>query len=124
MIGEIRSALTPFYDNKAQAVSFKGRPALLIAKADTADYVALPVSRVSRSANLDPAYDVKVDPNVYPKLNLTSVSYVRTHKQTIIHAGQIGRFYGDMKTEYPDLFLEILSKREQFSKEITDQAMD
>lgn len=124
MIGEIRAALTPFYDKMTQTVGFKGRPALLIAKADSADYVALPVSRVSRRANLDPTYDIKIDPCLYPKLHLTSVSYVRTHKQTIVNAGQIGRVYGDMKTEYPDLFLEILNKREQFSKEITNQAID
>ena len=123
MIGEIRSARTPFYDTSIHKIAVKGRPALLIAKADSSDYVALPVSRVTKSANLDPTYDIKVDPAIYPKLNLTAVSYVRTHKQTTVNAGQVGRLYGDMKAEYPDLYMEILAKREQFSQEISNQAI-
>lgn len=123
MIGEIRAARTPFYDTAAHHIAFKNRPTLLIAQSDCSDYVVLPVSRVTRSANLDPTYDVKIDPATYPNLGLTSVSYVRTHKQTTVHAGQIGHLYGDMKTEYPDLFLDILEKREQFSSEISDQAL-
>lgn len=123
MIGEIRKAILPYYDLKAGKMMFKSRPALIIAKADSGDYVTLPVSRVTRKENLHPVYDVPVDPAKYPALNLTSVSYVRTHKQTVIHADEISGLYGDMKANYEELFLEILEKREQFSCEITDQAL-
>ena len=122
MIGEIRKVITPYYDTKSGQNSFKSRPALIIAQADSSDYVALPVSRVSRRENLDPVFDIEVNPASYPALNLNSLSYVRTHKQTIIHITEIGDKIGDMKSNYKELYIEILSKREQFSEEITRQA--
>lgn len=123
MIGEIRWSLIPFYDVVQQRNCFKRRPALLIAQADSSDYVALPVSRITRQANINPIYDIKVDPATYPNLNLTAVSYIRTHKQTIIHAGAITDLLGNLKSEYPDLYVEVLAKQEQFSNEITTQAL-
>ena len=123
MIGELRWSLTPFYDLTAQRNSFKRRPVLFIAKADSNDYVALPLSRITRRDNLDPVYDIEVDPAVYPNLNLSAVSYIRTHKQTIINRGEVAGLIGNMKAEYPDLYLTILEKREQFSKEISNQAI-
>ena len=113
MIGEIWTALTPCYNRNTKRMEYKGRPALMIAEADQDDYVALP----------DQEYDIPVGPATHPNLNLTDPSYVRTHKQTIIHRGEIGRFIGDLRAEYPDLYLEILEKREQFNKEITEQAI-
>lgn len=124
MIGEIRKAFTPYYNATTKRVDIKSRPALLIAKADADDYVVLPVSRVSKQNNRHPDYDIQVDPAVYPELHLNAVSYVRTHKQTVIHKAEIGDMIGDMKGNYEELFLEILAKREEFSKEITDQAID
>ena len=124
MIGEIRTALTPYFDTKTNKKQFKGRPILVIAQADTQDYVALPVSSITRRYNIDPIYDIEVIPSVYPMLNLDNVSYIRTHKQTIVHMGEIGKKIGDLRNDYPDLFLEVLSKREQFSNEITRQALE
>lgn len=123
MIGEIRKARTPFYDFGTQSMSFKSRPALVIAKADDFDYVALPVSRITRRENLNPTYDIKIDPVAYPNLNLRAISYVRTHKQTIVNARDIGDLISDMEEEYPNLYLSILEKREEFSKEISEQAL-
>ena len=97
---------------------------MFIAKADKDDYVALPVSRITRSHNIDPVYDIRIDPADYPKLKLPSVSYVRTHKQIIVHAAEMGDLISNMKKEYPDLYLHILVMREEFSKEITSQALD
>lgn len=105
-------------------MQFKGRPALIIAKADQEDYVVIPISTVSNRANLDPDYDVEIDPAVYPLLGLDHVSYARTHKQLVIHSAEIGTLYGDMKSNYIDLYLDILQKREQFSQSITDQALE
>lgn len=123
MIGEIRGILTPYYDLVQNKHSFKKRPALIIAQADASDYVVLPISRVTRKQNLDIVYDVLVDPAVYPLLNLTAISYIRTHKQTIVHFSEIGKIYGDLKSNYEELYIEILEKRELFSKLITDQAL-
>lgn len=122
MIGEIRKTFTPHYDVTTRKTIFKSRPALVIAQADN-DYIVLPISRVTRRQNLDPVYDIEVDPACYPMLNLTAVSYVRTHKQTTIHRGHIGDLIANMQSCYENLYLEVLTKREQFSEEITKQAM-
>jgi len=124
LIGEIRKILLPFYDIKMHRMSVKSRPALVIAKADKEDYVVLPVSRVTRQENRDPVYDIPVDPQAFPLLGLTACSYVRTHKQTIAHIREISDKIGDMKTDYEELYLSILQKREEFSAEITRQAIE
>ena len=123
MIGEIRKAIISFYDAKTCKMAYKGRPALVIAVADTHDYVVLPVSSISRPTDRHALYDVEVDPAMYPLLNLKNVSYVRTHKQTVVHASQMGDLIGDMKSNYEDLYLSILEKREDFSKDISTQAI-
>lgn len=123
MIGKIYSTLFPFYDIRANKTSFKKRPVLIIAEADSEDYVILPISTIPHKDKVDPVYDIKIQPTDYPRLNLYKVSYVRTHKQTVIHRGQIAQMIGDLKTEYSELYFEILKKREEFSASITDQAL-
>lgn len=123
MIGEIRKAVTPFYNQLSGKMSFKKRPVLILAKADQGDYVVLPISSVSKKQNIHPIYDIQIDPALYPKLNLTKVSYVRTHKQTIINASEIHGLYGDLKHEYTDLYLVILEKRDAFNQSVTSQAL-
>ncbi len=124
MIGEVWTALTPYFDVTLGKKSFKGRPILIVAKADAQDYVVLPISKISRQENVDPIYDIKIEPATYPATGLSYTSYIRTHKQTIIHAGEIGSKKGELKGPYEDLFLEVLAKREQFSDEITRQAIE
>ena len=111
------TAKTPFHQG------FKSRPVLVIAQADSHDYVCLPISRVTKQHNIDPHYDIKVDPVSYPKLNLNYVSYVRTHKQTSVHSGSFVNAVADMRTEYSDLYLTILERREEFSESVTEQAL-
>ena len=121
MIGHIRKLSTPFYDKSAGKMDFKTRPALIIAQADSSDYVVLPISSVSIRSNLDPLFDIPIDPAVYPLSNLHHVSYARTHKQTVVHLGEIGGIICDLRTAYPDLYEEILSARRTFSAEIDKQ---
>lgn len=123
MIGEIRKVFLSYFDVKTNKNSFKSRPALIIAKADDTDYVVLPVSSITRRENVNALYDVEVDPAVYPLLGLRNLSFVRTHKQTIANLASIGDMIGDMKGSYEDLYLEILEKRAEFSKNISDQAI-
>lgn len=123
MIGKICKARTPFYDLKTHQMSYKARPALVLAKADAEDYVILPVSSISIQSNIDPVYDIKIDPALYPNLNLKNISYVRTHKQTIIHRANLHGEIGDLKAEYNELYCKILKKRDAFSKTITQQAL-
>lgn len=103
-------------------MQIKSRPALVIAQADAKDYIILPVSSVSKRKNLDPIYDVEIDPSVYPRLHLKNISYVRAHKQAVIHSADFSDRISDMKYEYPDLYEDILKKREMFSNEISKQA--
>ena len=122
LIGEIHKTITP-YNSKTGLMSFKSRPALLIANADVDDFVVLPVSTITRRENINPEYDIEVDPAFYTRTNLAKISYIRTHKQTIINRSQISDIICDIKSEYPDLYVSILEKREKFSSLITDQAL-
>ena len=124
MIGKIYKARTPYYEAKTNSNKFKSRPALVIAKADMEDYVVLPVSTISHKDKIHPVYDIEINPEIYPKTNLKKISYIRTHKQTIIHRAELNGVICDLKTEYEDVYLEVLDKREQFSSEITKQALD
>lgn len=123
MIGKIYKARTPYYDRVTHTMSYKARPALVLAKADVDDYVVLPVSSISIKSNIDPIYDIEIDPVSYPKTNLTHTSYVRTHKQTVVHRANLSDKIGDLKTEYEDLYLKILERREEFNNSITLQAL-
>lgn len=123
MIGEIRKVLTPYYNRTTHRLEIKSRPGLIIAQSDSDDFVVLPVSKVSDHRKIDPDYDIKVDPAVYPALGLNCVSYVRAHKQTVIHQAEIGDKISDMRSCCEDLYLEILTKRAQFNEEVTNQAI-
>lgn len=123
MIGKICKAYTPYYSLATGQMSYKGRPALVLGHADNDDFVVLPVSSVSKKENLHPIYDVEVDPVVYPKLNLRKVSYIRTHKQTIVHKAELRDEIGDLKSEYEDLYVDILEKRERFNNQLTEEAL-
>ena len=101
----------------------KSRPALVLAKADADDYIVLPVSTITQKENIDPYYDIEVDPALYPKLNFQKVSYIRTHKQTVVNRANMGDEISNLCKEYEDLYLEVLTKREEFSKNITEQAL-
>ena len=123
MIGKICEISAPYYDSVKKRMSFKTRPALVIAQADCGDYVILPVSTITHKGNIDPDFDIPIDPSVYPKLNLNKISYVRTHKQTIAHRASIISVISDLRTEYEELYLEILIKREDFSYDTTTQGL-
>ena len=123
MIGKIYKCFTPYYDSQKRAMSMKSRPALVLAKADADDYIVLPVSTITHKENIDPYYDIEVDPALYPKLNFQKVSYIRTHKQTVVNRANLGDEISTLCKEYEDLYLEVLTKREEFSKNITEQAL-
>lgn len=124
MIGKICKAITLFYDIKSHQMKTKSRPALVLAQADCEDYVVIPISKISRSENINLEYDIKIDPQVYPKTNLKQLSYARTHKQTIIHSSQLIDPFCDLKREYNDLYNKILTQRTTFSNEINRQATE
>lgn len=120
MIGKIYTALTPFFNIKIQKNAFKQRPVLIISEIRNNDYTVLPVSTISRPENRDLEYDIKLDINVYPSLNLKRDSFIRTHKQTVIHRSDINREIGDLKSNYPQLYKLIFQKLSDFNQKILE----
>lgn len=123
-IGEIRYSTTPYYNIQTHTNDFKKRPVLIIGEADSSDYTVLPLSRITNQNMIDPNFDIKIIPQNYPKLTLTAVSYVRTHKQTVVNKASImGRVIGDVKKDYPTLFREIMNKLQEFNEQIRANAI-
>ena len=123
MIGKIYSTVFPYYDSKTQKNSFKKRPVLIIGGPRNNDYTVLPISTVTKKANLDSEYDLEINPANYPLLHLDKLSYVRVHKQTTVHKVSLTSLIGDMKNEYADLYLNVLEKLEEFNKITIDNAL-
>ena len=123
MIGKIYWSVFPYYDRKAGKNSFKKRPVLIINGPRNNDYTVLPVSSVSIKSNLDPEYDIEIDPANYPALGLVKVCYIRTHKQTIVHQASLTTQLGDMKKDYEELYLRIMLKLEQFNRDVMDSSL-
>ena len=122
MIGWYCIATFPYYDNQHKKMSFKKRPMLIIGQADSSDYVTLSVSKVSHRANIEADYDLSIKIIEYPLMNLTFDSYIRTHKQTITNRAGI-RPILDLKVNYPDLWIEVLSKVEAFQKQLIAEGL-
>lgn len=123
MIGKIYASVTPFYDSAKQTNSYKKRPVLIIGGPRNNDYTILPISTVTNKVNLDTDYDIEIDPVKYPKLNLNKMCYVRTHKQTTVHKASLTSQIGNMKDEYEDLYLHVMTKLEEFNNLILENAL-
>lgn len=55
-------------------------------------------------------------------MNLKQTSYIRTHKQSVVHAGELTREIVDFRGEYPDIYVDALAKMEEFQKKIISNA--
>ena len=124
MIGMICISAFQYYDSAKHRMAFKGRPVLVIGKADTGDYVVLPISRVTKRENLDMHYDYEMKPETYAKsaLQLSAISYVRTHKQTVLNDGEITKQVINLKSEFPKVYAEIIDLVEEFQKDLIVKA--
>jgi hypothetical protein len=123
VIGKAYVSIFKYYDSAKAKMSLKKRPVLIVGKADDTDYIVLPISRVSKRENLDEYYDVLLSPDAVPKLNLTQHSYVRTHKQSVVNIVELYREITDFKKDYMDIYLDIISKMEEFQKNLIDKAL-
>ena len=123
MIGKIYSTTTPFYNRVTRQNEFKNRPVLVISGPRNNDYTVLPISTITKRENLDVDYDILLTPDKYPMLNLKKECYVRTHKQTVFHRANFTKEIGNMKTNYSELYIDILEKVEEFNKKIMDDAL-
>ena len=122
MIGKICIAIFPFYDIKLKKNLYKQRPVLIIGEAINNDYTILPVSTITKKENIDIYYDIAIDPEKYPKLNLDKYSYIRTHKQTVIYKDMIKGEISDLKEEYLEIYSNILNKLKEFNIKLIEKA--
>lgn len=122
-IGKLYAILTPYYNAQTNQNSFKKRSALILGKADNEDYVVLPLSTITHQNKRDMNFDMEIIPANYPLLRQPKTSYIRTHKQQIVHNADLYIVISDLKTEYPELFLNILSKVEEFQQKIISEAI-
>ncbi len=123
MIGKAYISIFKYYDSKKCKMSFKKRPVLIVGKADDTDYVILPISRITKRENLDEYYDILLKPKEVPMLNLIQYSYVRTHKQSVVHVGELYKEIIDFKKEYMEIYFDIISKMEEFQRNLIDNAL-
>ena len=104
-------------------MAFKNRPVLIVGQADSSDYIILPVSRITNQGNVDSYYDVSIEPADVPLMNLTQRSYIRSHKQSVVHLGELTREIVDFRKEYEDIYLDVISKMEEFQKNLIINAL-
>ena len=123
MIGKAYTSVFKYYDAGNRRMSFKRRPVLVVGKADDSDYVILPISRVTNRNNLDAHYDVAIDSTSTPLMNLSQRSYIRTHKQSVVHVGELVREMVNFKEEYSDIYLEVINKMKEFQEELYSNAL-
>lgn len=123
MIEKAYISIFKYYDSKKCKMSFKKRPVLIVGKADDTDYVILPISRITKRENLDEYYDILLKPKEVPMLNLIQYLYVRTHKQSVVHVGELYKEIIDFKKEYMEIYFDIISKMEEFQRNLIDNAL-
>lgn len=118
MIGKICTILTPFYDVRINGMSMKKRPALVIGMADGTDMTLLPVSSISDKGRVNPKYDVLIEVAKYPLTGLKHDSYIRTNKVFTANLSEVNVWVGDVKSTYPDLFVDVMGRFEEYAEEI------
>ncbi len=124
MIGKIYNAKNfPFFDKNKGKMSYGDRPVLVIGIADTEDCNVLPLSRVSKQEHIDDNYDIKLEPVNFPKLKLKYESYVRVHKQNVIHSDAFGLYIGDMANDYPEKYHDIITTLKDYNDKMINTAL-
>ena len=124
MVGKIGIFLSPYYDMARKVNSFKRRPALIVGIADAGDYNVLPISKITQRQHFDFDYDIPIDITIYPNLNLTqNPSYIRVHKQTVFNSRALDKTISNPKIDYPDLYLSIITKLEEYNKKLIEKAL-
>lgn len=124
-VGELRKVRTPFYDTKKSQMSTKSRPGIVIGVVSSTDndLVVLPISTMSAVGYIDPYYDVFITRAAYPNLKSPRDCYIRTHKSTTVNEADTLAIGINLKSEYPDLFVDIMAKYEEFTRKVIDEAL-
>ena len=56
-------------------------------------------------------------------MNLTQRSYIRAHKQSVVHLGELTKEIVDLRNEYEDIYFDVISKMEEFQKNLILNAL-
>ena len=104
-------------------MEFKRRPFIIIGVTGQNDYIVLPISRVTIEADRDAHYDYPLSKEGFILLNLSENSFIRIHKPTTIHEGQISKIITDFSSNYPNSYLEIMSLYEEFQRHIVNNSI-
>lgn len=123
MIGKVYLTYMDYFDIRTKTTRKKSRPVLVVGGPRNDDYTVLPISTISKRQNLDPDYDILVDATERAVLSLDKECFIRTHKQTPAHQAQLIKCLGDMRTDLPDLYLDAVSRMEQFQEEIVNKSI-
>lgn len=123
MIGEVHLSVVNFYDSSTRTTRRKTRPVLIVGGPRNNDYTILPISTITRRENVDKTYDIPISPSDRAILSLDRECFIRTHKQSPAHQAEIGKKLSDMKADLPDLYMDALTKMEQFQKSLIDEAL-
>lgn len=71
MIGKVYTAIFPFFDVNDFERKHKKRPVLIISDMLNNDYTILPVSTITNKENIDPNFDIEIDPEKISKIKFT-----------------------------------------------------
>ena len=122
-VGCIFTVRFRYYDVRENKTKTKKRPFLIIKEENSTypiDLTALPVSSVTNKNRLNLYYDIEINKNTYPSLNLNKeISYIRTNKvQTINEKDLISKVCDNFKDIYPALYEEIEDKVKKYFDDI------
>lgn len=105
-IGCIYTVRFRYFDINLNRMNTKQRPFLIIKEESSTppkDLSALPISSVTNKNRLNLTYDIEINKNIYPDLNLNKdTSYIRTGKvQTINEKDLIKKVCDNFENTYP-----------------------
>jgi len=72
--------------------------------------------------SIDQHYDFEMQVVDYPQLCLKATSYIRTHKQTVINAGEFSDCIVDFKEVYQDAYISVMALVEEFQQNLINKA--
>lgn len=123
MIGKVYLSRADYFDLRTNCTQKKTRPVLVVGGPNDNDYTVLPISTITLRQNVNSYYDILIPPQERATLSLNAECFIRTHKQMPLHRGAMLREIGDMKNNTPNLYLEAVSKMEEFQKNIVDYVL-
>lgn len=55
-------------------------------------------------------------------MSLKAISYVHTHKQTVLNKGELGNCIADFRSEYQDSYISVIALVEEFQNNLINKA--